>query len=221
MVDEALDQYSDTLHLPLIMVLIKGIKAIVRVNGNEAAEYDDDQTTTTHVVGDSHVTKYVESSTSATFSVEVTCKKDVIKPSEGLRCYLQLDGSLMNCVTLRRSHNRHKFEGTYTARDGVYSIQSYHFADLITRESSGSDGSEIAVSLEIDEHGTSGDSSADRTDDIKKLGEINLRFHRVRKMRKVLAPTNYVIERPIAKKSADESALKGRAIDTRVRCVFS
>lgn len=117
------------------MAILEPFEATISINGQRAAEYDDDDSETKPSPNPKVVTKYVEAVAGTNFDIEISVKDDYTYDCEYIVFHVNLDGTAVSGRVMSPDHpRRSRIEGIKVEENGQTTLRKFKFGDLAISE---------------------------------------------------------------------------------------
>ena len=112
-----------------VLPFLPGLAVEIVVNGASLPEYDDNSDTP---ASPTMVTKYVEATSGANFTIEVLLMEEFPFPKGHLEAEISLDGRVFMCELIREDQffNDHLMDGRHSQVGQYPKTQKFFFAEL-------------------------------------------------------------------------------------------
>lgn len=190
------------------MAILEFFEAAVSINGQRAAEYDDDDSETKTSPNSKVVTKYVEAVAGTNFALDISVKKDYTFDCDYISFNVNLDGTSMSGRVMSPDYARlSQIGGVKGQENGQMTLRKFKFGDLAISEFAG------RVSFPISNRSQADDGSVSSLSEekIKYLGMIRVEVYRYM-LNYVNTESGERHSISAREESVPEKALKGRAV---------
>jgi hypothetical protein len=120
------------------MAILGFFEAAVSINGQRAAEYDDDDSETKTSPNSKIVTKYVEAVAGTNFALDISVKNEYTFDCDYIAFNVKLDGTSMVGRAMSPGYIRlSQIEGVKGQENGQMTLRKFKFGDLAISEFAG------------------------------------------------------------------------------------